>query len=329
MPIAGGEPKRISTGDSDCILPFYVPRQKALYACKAADGYQIEISDLDGRGRERLTYGPGNHLPAGVLRDGRVMFTAPHPALGSEIYTVYSDGTGVETIRCDHTADRYTPAQVASGDIVFVSNGKLGRFTSARAVQMDVTQAPGEYLGPVGEVAPGEWLVSYRSGPPAPFGLYRVGSAPVPVIPRDAYQPVRVAPRPPPPFHPSSRGDHDGANLLCLSVYTTRDAPIETGRVAKVRLRSLDGAGAPVVLGEAPVESDGSFYVHTPSDRPLRFELLDAAGKTVREEKGWFWTRRGEQRVCVGCHAGPERAPDNAVPQILLRTQTPAPMGGK
>ena len=38
--------------------------------------------------------------------------------------------------------------------------------------------------------------------------------------------------------------------------------------------------------------------------------------------------RRGEQRVCVGCHAGPETAPENAVPTILLKSTTPADLTG-
>jgi hypothetical protein len=46
----------------------------------------------------------------------------------------------------------------------------------------------------------------------------------------------------------------------------------------------------------------------------------------LRGEKGWFWMRPGEQRICVGCHTGPERAPENKVPQILLRTIEPVKM---
>ena len=33
--------------------------------------------------------------------------------------------------------------------------------------------------------------------------------------------------------------------------------------------------------------------------------------------------RKGEQRICVGCHAGPERSPENAVPAVLVKTTTP------
>jgi hypothetical protein len=82
-----------------------------------------------------------------------------------------------------------------------------------------------------------------------------------------------------------------------------------------------------VPLGVAPVEADGSFFLQLPSERPLRFELLDGAGKTLRASKAWYWMRKGEQRVCVGCHAGPERAPDNVVPEALRRTQTPVRLG--
>jgi Hydrazine synthase alpha subunit middle domain len=77
------------------------------------------------------------------------------------------------------------------------------------------------------------------------------------------------------------------------------------------------------VLGNAPVESDGSFFVKVPADAPIRFALLDDKGATLRAEHGWFWMRKGEQRYCVGCHTGPEHAPENRVPEVLLHTTTP------
>ena len=71
---------------------------------------------------------------------------------------------------------------------------------------------------------------------------------------------------------------------------------------------------------------DGSFFVQVPSERPVRFELLDRDGGVVTGEKGWYWLRRGEQGVCVGCHASPKRAPENATPQVLLRAIEPVKM---
>jgi hypothetical protein len=136
---------------------------------------------------------------------------------------------------------------------------------------------------------------------------------------------VVIGPRPVPKRHPSALGDRTGANLLCLNVYVSR-SPIRAGSVASVRVWALSDAGAPIALGQAPVESDGSFFVEAPSERAIRFELLDRLGKTLAEEKGWFWARRGEQRVCVGCHAGPERSPENATPAVLLRNAGPVKM---
>jgi hypothetical protein len=48
----------------------------------------------------------------------------------------------------------------------------------------------------------------------------------------------------------------------------------------------------------------------------------------MRQEHGWFWIRRGEQRICVGCHTGPERAAENNVPAVLLRSTTPTDLTG-
>jgi len=32
--------------------------------------------------------------------------------------------------------------------------------------------------------------------------------------------------------------------------------------------------------------------------------------------------------VCGGCHTGPERAPENALPKVLTRTDVPVKMTG-
>ena len=90
----------------------------------------------------------------------------------------------------------------------------------------------------------------------------------------------------------------------------------------------MDAHGHATVMGTAPVDADGSFLVRTPADRPIRFALLDQKGSVVRAEHGWFWIRAGEQRYCVGCHAGPERSSDNHVPAVLLRTTTPVDLTG-
>src|SRR5208337_2980418 len=94
------------------------------------------------------------------------------------------------------------------------------------------------------------------------------------------------------------------------------------------RLETQDANGRAMAAGTAPVEADGSFFVSVPVDRPIRFALLDRNGAVLRQEQGWFWIRGGEQRYCVGCHAGPERASENRVPAVLMRTTKPVDLTG-
>ena len=136
-----------------------------------------------------------------------------------------------------------------------------------------------------------------------------------------------MAPRATPNRHPSALHDWTTGNLLALDARLSRSGNLKV-TPASVRAETLDAEGKIVSLGTAPVESDGSFFVQVTGDRPLRFILLDAQNRMLREEHGWFWVRRGEQRICVGCHTGPERAPDNRVPQVLLQSTMPVALIG-
>jgi len=322
----GGPPVRI-VQEGDAIAPFYLPGGKIVYSRRIAGGFQIEVTALDTRLAHRLTFAPGNFVVCGVLRDGRILFEGRHPAGGAgrrDLYTIYSDGSGVETYRCDHGKDRGAGRELASGDILFEAGRRLAKFVSARAGEQAFEQPDGEFAGPVAEIAAGDLLVSYRPNPSLPFSLYRWRQLPAKLekLQGNAYQSALVRPHEIPRRHPSALGDRDGANLLCLNVYETREA-IRPASVAAVRVWTQDGAGATVELGRAPVAADGSFFVQVPEDRPIRFELLDRNGKTEAAEHGWFWARRGEQRICVGCHAGPARAAENLVPGVLEHNPEP------
>jgi hypothetical protein len=115
--------------------------------------------------------------------------------------------------------------------------------------------------------------------------------------------------------------------MLALDARQSRMGDLKAAP-ASVRLEMQDAQGRTIVMGTAPVESDGSFFVKTLADKPIRFALLDEKGAVMRQEHGWFWIRRGEQRICVGCHVGPERASENRVPAVLLRTTTPVDLTG-
>jgi hypothetical protein len=148
MAVAGGDPKRITSCDSDCVRPFYLPDGRVVYARNVNRHFRLEAAPLDGGPALELTYDPGNALPTDVRRDGRILFEAAYPMGGGstpEIYSVYSDGSGFEAYRCDHGAKRQAGKQTPSGDIVFASAHGLGRFTSALADEVDLHAPSGEF----------------------------------------------------------------------------------------------------------------------------------------------------------------------------------------
>ncbi|HZD30262.1 MAG TPA: hypothetical protein VE779_01245 [Candidatus Angelobacter sp.] len=332
----GGEAKKITSCTSDCMRPFYLPGDRVVYAQKMQGRWGLQSAGLDGGSPLQLSYAPGNALPTDVLRDGRILFEAAYP-IGSgaapEIYTVYSDGSGVEAYRCDHGTRRQAGKQAASGDIVFTSEHGLGRFTSALAKQVEMKAPAGEYADDALQVSADEFVVAWRPDAKAMYSLQNWNSATgafVTLVASEAslVEPAVVAPRAVPNQHPSGLHEWKYANLLCLNAYTAKNK-IAPGSVAAVKLYTTDERGKARLLGTSPVEDDGSFYVQVPGDNPLQIELLDAKGKTLQRERGWWWARAGEQRICVGCHAGPERAPENALPQVLVNSIKPVAMTGK
>lgn len=334
--LAGGEPKRVTSCDSDCLRPFYLPGDHLVYAHKVGGRFVLETATVSDGQALQVTYAPGNSLPTDVLRDGRILFEASYPlgsSTASEIYTVYSDGSGVEAYRCDHGASRRAGKQAPSGDIVFASGHGLGRFTSALAHGVDLNAPSGEFAGDLVTEPMGNFLVAWRPDTKARYTLQSWNSASgsfetlLASKDSDLVEPVLVETRPAPNQHPSGLHDWRYANLLCLNAYTSKYI-FAPGSVATVKLYTTNEQGKAVLLGSSAVEPDGSFYVQVPGDKPLQIELLDGLGKPLKREQGWWWMRKGEQRICVGCHAGPERSPENAVPAVLLKTTKPVNLTG-
>jgi hypothetical protein len=309
-----------------------------MYSARLLESKALE--EIEEKGVQPLfpiSFLQASAIPADVLADGRILFESSFP-LGEgkspELYLVYSDGSGIESYRCDHSSNaRWGGRQLRSGDVVFTHGSSLSRFTSPLAHEEHVAAPRAEYAGAITETLSGEWLVSARFSASAKFALHlwKPNSPSLRPLLAQAGQhlvdPVVVAPRSRPRRHPSALHDWDYANLLALDSRISRDGAINSAP-ATVRVEAQDAAGNAITMGIAPVESDGSFFVKAPADRAIRFVLLDAKGEVLRREHGWFWIRRGEQRYCVGCHAGPEHAPENRVPQVLLHTTTPVDLTG-
>jgi hypothetical protein len=339
--------RKVVAGDTDAERPMYLPGGRMIWAQRTTHGFELQ-SGPDGHETDRVylnpTAGPGllplayagtNTFPSDVLKDGRILFESGFP-LGSgstpEMYLVYADGSGVESYRCDHGRARWGGHQLASGDVVFTHGNSLARFTSPHAQEQAIAAPAATYAGGVAELASGTWLLSARvnSGQRYAIRVFKAGSAQASrtlatvlgVDGKDLVDPVILAERTRPNRHPSGLHPWNYANLLALDARLSRDGDLK-GTAATVRLETQDAAGHAVAMGAAPVEKDGSFFIQVPGDKPIRLSVLDAKGTVLRQEHGWFWARDGEQRICVGCHTGPERASENRVPAVLLRSTTP------
>ena len=328
--------RKIVADANDAIRPLYLPGGRLVYAHRTEKGYRLEAAQLDGTAVQVLSYLPASAIPAYVLRDGRILFEAGFP-LGSgatpELFLVYSDGSGVESYRCDHGTARWGGTQLASGDVVFTHGATLARFTSPLAHELPIVAPRVEYAGAIEETDSGAWLVSVRIGVGTHYALkqWKPGAAALQTLLAQSgdeiVEPVLVAARTTPKRHPSGLHDWSYANLLALDTRLSREGDLRVAP-ASVRLEMQDAQGRAVVTGTAPVEADGSFFVQTPADKPIRFALLNEKGAVLRQEHGWFWLRRGEQRYCTGCHTGPERSSENRLPTVLQRTTTPIDLTG-
>ncbi|MFZ4396490.1 MAG: hypothetical protein ACOYOU_12775, partial [Kiritimatiellia bacterium] len=56
------------------------------------------------------------------------------------------------------------------------------------------------------------------------------------------------------------------------------------------------------IIGDVPIESDGSAHFRIPADRALYFQLLDRQGREIRRMRSWVSLQPGETRSCTGCH---------------------------
>lgn len=121
--------------------------------------------------------------------------------------------------------------------------------------------------------------------------------------------------------------------LNCYTAEPMRQAHLKPGEVKRVRFIEgvLIGSNGPAwqarargpfvprrLIGEAPVEADGSFNVEVPADTPILLQTLDARGLALGT-CGWVWVKPKETRGCIGCHEDPELIPENEYVLALRR----------
>jgi len=266
-----------------------------------------------------------------------------------------NDGPLYKTEACE-MPDR-TVVFVESQTATPERGGRLVRVSLRRPLGSHevLSRGDGRYRTP--HAAADALLVSYASSEQS-FGIYRFDfetGGPGPVVYDDpAWHDVDAMPRAPHP-EPIARipmlefasvldieGIEGAGQLHCMSVYDS-DQPeirrLEPGQVKWARFvkgvpEPASGPGEPSgdpsgdwpppgvtvrLLGDVPVEPDGSFFVNVAGNVPFYIELLDEQKVTLHTMRTWMWVRSRSQRGCIGCHEDKELAPQNRATQALLK----------
>jgi mono/diheme cytochrome c family protein len=73
------------------------------------------------------------------------------------------------------------------------------------------------------------------------------------------------------------------------------------------------------VLGDTPIEPDGSAHFRVPADTAVYFQLLDENRMELRRMRSFISFQPGEKRSCVGCHETRDRASLPGPPPLALQ----------
>ncbi len=362
MDLNGSNKRQVTQCTEDCFRARYLPENEIAFTVEERNGTILQsyigVVKLDGAEFRRITFGATTFQLETVLRDGRIVASAPWPLVDAKatngsrlLYTLRPDGTSLESFRCEHAGVTIESeaAELEDGSLVFIQKARTGSPVGGELVQIGQGAPRGTALGPrlrvyqsPQQISEQELLVA-KAVPAAGnsakrFDLYSVhlktgmlGERLFADPELSSIEAVPVVPRAVPKHYWSTLNPESASGyFISLNSYLSADAPRGhfSTPIAQVRvLAPGPGDGKERNLGEAPVESDGSFYVRVPANQPVRFVLLDAEGQTIREERSWVWTRPGEERGCTGCHGDKAIAPDNHWPLTLRRFDTPTPLG--
>ncbi len=89
-------------------------------------------------------------------------------------------------------------------------------------------------------------------------------------------------------------------------------SPISTG---------LGAWDVKAIVGETPIQPDGSAFFLTPAMKSLYFQVLNRKGEAIQTMRSWDTVQPGEVKSCVGCHSYDQNTapPISARPTMALR----------
>ncbi len=345
--------RQLTHGRDNCLHPLYLAEGAIAYTGESVRGRAQIYVRTASAATQPITFGPGDFRLEDVLHDGRLLVSAGWPLRAPglvqrsrQLYVLHPDGSGLRVLRdVTHTGTRNTEAaEIAAGTLVFRGQ-QPGRAATLWELRAGAVRAL-----PLGiETGSLYWPRPFENG--WVVASQRRGSRYLPVMfhPRthrvrpllrgdgvagSLVEVVRLQAHAAPLVYPSilqwlnlplyRMGE---GQLLCLNSRLSMNPRAVAAAAVRVRILGRSSHGSET-LGTAPVASDGSFYVQVAADRAIRFQLLDAADRVLREQRSWIWVRPDEQHACTGCHESEALAPPNRWPLILRRKRIPYVIGG-
>lgn len=332
-------PRAVAEMEADCGGPAYLSGGRVVCSC-GGDLYAGPPGNL-----RRITFGPYQALDPAPLQDGRLIFTWTAGPGRARLFTINADGTWPEAFT--HPPSR--PAvprrarQTRDGGVVYLSRDASGaprlermelRRPAAPPRTLDSGLAEVRAAEPLpdgalllaGRSSGSEGVFRWREGVPPERVFSEPGYAVSEAVPAVPSGPLRGRPLIADP-------DQDHGTLLCYDADQSDGliGPRRGGPKAAVVELLVREDGRERLLKSAAVESDGSFLIDVPADRPVKVRTRGPRAQAIAASD-WFWLRPGEVRSCIGCHEGHVRMARNRLLKALAprdgAAAAAAPAGG-
>jgi hypothetical protein len=327
----------------------------------ATSGCALVVAQPDGSGLHRLAvdlYGAADPV---LLQDGRLVYTRWHgpttdPSANGGLVALNPDGTNAMGLVDGPPGGALRAARgiPGTGSLVAIATSSPTSSTGV-LVRCDPARGPG-YADAVRPIASGDaGTGSFRS--PWPLtdtacvaAWSATGQPPWHIVTVTAQHrtllwaddadldlPVSLAPQAAPLQRPSLvdwRVPHGWIYVQDL-LAAGQLAALAPGTAAGLRVRTFrpetaaDGSTrwTSVVLGTAPIATDGSMFAQVPARIPIAFDVVDSQGSVILGMQRWTTVQRGERVACLSCHAAPTQVPRHggAVAFRLPPTEMPPP----
>ena len=341
----------VTHSNNNCTDPAWLPDGRIVYSMQEDNGktgsyHNLYVADPENDVSERITFHPNTNVSSSVTFDGRIVFATEqaYPEKGKTHYqAMRTDGTKSELFYKDDGNYQVfgRPREAIDGRVYFILNdGNAGLVASVdfgnpfNSVEYH-SLGSGWHFRSVFPTQSGEVYGTAKNAGDKPYGLYLISSMGSEentlIYGPDDYQVIDVVaverrdlPMKLPTIVDESK---QRGTMLCLDAsQSTIDVgdDLPDSQTSRVQVLGVDG-----MLGEIPVEKDGSFYFEVDVNTPVRFQTVNEAGDVLRGPSAWIWVRPNERRSCVGCHEDRQMAPANRLPEAIYAGMYSLPEGEK